>query len=159
MVAEPSPLSVKLTPGGKSPVTANDGGGEPVAWTVKEPPMPAGMVKLAGVVKTGGWPAARTVSVKVWVLSLPTPLWAVIVRRWGPSLPGSGVPYSVAVPSWLLTKKSPEGRSPVSVNPAVGEPLVVTAKLPKLPTVKLVPLSLVKAGDWPTVSTNVWAVS
>ena len=43
---------------------------------------------------------------------------------------------------------TPLGRVPVSLSAGVGEPVVVTVKLPAVPTVKVVLLALVMAGAW-----------
>ena len=43
------------------------------------------------------------------------------------------MPEIVAVPSPLSTKCRPAGSAPISVSFAVGEPLVVTVKLPAAP--------------------------
>ena len=52
----------------------------------------------------------------------------------------------MAVPSCLSVKVTPLGRLPDSVITGVGEPVVVTVKLPALPTVKVALLALVIAG-------------
>ncbi len=80
IVAVPFPLSVKLTPEGRVPVSlrARVGPpGYPVAVTVKsgEPP-PAGKVTVLALVMAGAW---STTSVKACVAFGETPLEAVIV--------------------------------------------------------------------------------
>ncbi len=62
-----------------------------------------------------------------------------------------GVPASVAVPLPLSANVTPPGKVPVSLRLGVGEPVVVTVKLPAAPTVKLVLSALVIAGAWLTV--------
>src|SRR5262245_65853116 len=75
------------------------------------------------------------------------PLVAVIVTRYGPAVPGPGVPLSVAVPSPLFVKPTPAGRAPAAVMlETVGEPVVVIVNVPALPTVKVAALALVMAG-------------
>ena len=61
------------------------------------------------------------------------------------------MPLSVAVPLPLSTNDTPLGRAPLSVSAGVGKPVVVTVKLPAVPTVKVVLLALVMAGAWVTV--------
>ena len=51
----------------------------------------------------------------------------------GPAGPAAGVPLSVAVPFRLSTNVTPPGRVPVSVSAGVGEPVVVTVKVPAGP--------------------------
>ncbi len=51
-----------------------------------------------------------------------------------PAVPPAGVPLSVAVPLPLSTNVTPLGSAPVRVSVGVGTPLVVTVKLPALPT-------------------------
>jgi hypothetical protein len=46
----------------------------------------------------------------------------------------------------LLTNVTPLGSAPVSVSVGVGDPVVVTVKLPAVPTVNVVLLALVIAG-------------
>ena len=61
-------------------------------------------------------------------------------------MPAAGVPLSVAVPLPLLTNVTPLGSVPVCVSVGVGVPVVVTVKLPAVPTVNVVLLALVIAG-------------
>jgi hypothetical protein len=91
-------------------------------------------------------PPLFTVSVKLWLAAVPTPLLAVMVKVYVPPLPDAGVPLSVAVPFPLLTKVTPLGNVPVSASVGVGDPVVVTVKLPAAPTVNVVLLALVIAG-------------
>ena len=58
----------------------------------------------------------------------------------------AGAPASVAVPSPLSTKLTPTGRAPDSDRAGVGTPVVLTMKLPALPTVNVVVSPLVIAG-------------
>ncbi len=46
--------------------------------------------------------------------------------------------------------------SPVLVSAGAGVPVVVTVKLPALPTTNVAVLALVIAGAWLTVSVNAW---
>ena len=63
-----------------------------------------------------------------------------------PPVPGPGVPDSVAVPSPLSTKVRPSGRTLDSVKAGGGQPVVVTVKVPAIPTVNVTVLTLVIAG-------------
>jgi len=69
-----------------------------------------------------------------------------MVKIYVPPLPAAGVPLSVPVPFPLFTKVTPLGSAPVSVKVGDGDPVVVTAKLPAVPTVNVVLLALVIAG-------------
>ena len=71
-------------------------------------------------------------------------------------MPAAGVPLSVAVPLPLLTNVTPLGSVPVCVSDGVGVPVVVTVKLPAVPTVNVVLLALVIAGAWFTVKVKLW---
>jgi hypothetical protein len=90
--------------------------------------------------------AELTVRVKPWLAGVPTPLLAVIVREYVPPVPDAGVPLSVAVPFPLFANVTPLGNAPASVRDGVGAPVVVTVKLPAVPTVNDVLLALVIAG-------------
>jgi hypothetical protein len=79
-------------------------------------------------------------------------LVAVNVREYVPPVPAAGVPLSVAVPFPLSTNATPLGSVPVSLSDGVGAPVVVTVKLPAVPTVNVVVFALVIAGAWFTVS-------
>ena len=74
-------------------------------------------------------------------------------------MPVDGVPLRLAVPLPLSVKVTPPGRAPLSLSAGVGKPLVVTVKLPAVPTVKVVVLALVIVGatgpDVPRTSTPV----
>ncbi len=63
-----------------------------------------------------------------------------------------GVPLIVAVPSPLSVNDIPEGRVPDFVIVAGGSPVVVTVKLPAVPTLKVAVAGLVNAGADPTES-------
>ena len=56
----------------------------------------------------------------------------------------------------VVTNVTPVGRVPVSVSVGVGIPVVVTVKLPAVPTVKVVLVALVIAGAWLTVRVKLW---
>ena len=79
-VAVPFPLFVKVTPLGSAPDSVRDGVGDPVVVTVKLPAVPTVNVVLLALVIVGAVRAALTVSVKLWLAGVPTPLLAVIVR-------------------------------------------------------------------------------
>jgi hypothetical protein len=81
------------------------------------------------------------VSVNDRLASGPAPLWAVSVIGYLPPLPAAGVPWSVAVPSWLSLKVTPPGSSPASARLGTGDPLVLTVNDPACPTVKVGSLS------------------
>ena len=74
----PFPLSVKVTPEGKLPVSDRLGVGVPVVVTVKLPALPSVKVVDDSEVIVGAVPAS-TVRVKDCVASEPTPFDAVIV--------------------------------------------------------------------------------
>ena len=82
---------------------------------------------------------------------------AVIVNGYGPPEPAAGVPVSVAVPFPLSVKVTPDGSVPFSDKTQGGTPLVVTAKVPAWPTVKVVTaeLVIVHVIGW-TVRVKVW---
>jgi hypothetical protein len=110
--------------------------------------VPTGAVIESAVPHVGA--EVHTSRVKVWVALGEVPLAAVIVMGYAPEVPPAGVPDRVAVPVEppLLTKVTPLGRAPVSVNitGVVVVLLVVTVKLPRAPTPKLVELALVMTG-------------
>ena len=67
-----------------------------------------------------------------------------------------GVPAKVAVPSPLSVKVKPAGNAPVSMMVlTVGEPEVVTVKLPAVPAAKVAAEALVIVGGPPTVTVSV----
>jgi hypothetical protein len=152
-VAVPFPLFTNVTPPGSAPVCVNEAAGIPVVVTVNVPGEPAVNVVLAALVIAGAW---FTVSVKLWVAVLPTPLLAEIVRAYVPPVPPAGVPLNVAVPFPLFTNVTPLGSAPVCVNEAVGVPVVVTVNVPGEPAVNVVLAALVIAEAWFTVSVKVW---
>jgi hypothetical protein len=101
----------------------------------------------------GAW---FTVNVKFWVASAPTPLWAVNVTGYVPPVPAAGAPLSVLVEAVNVT---PLGSVPVSLTDGVGAPVAVNAKVPAVPTVKVVLFALVIAGPWFTVKVKLWVAS
>jgi len=125
MSAVPSPLLLKLTPGGSVPdllrlvVKVAD-------WllafvvTVKSKVALTATVVDAALVKTGTLapdvPAALTVRVKVWVAEPP----ALVALNVSVEVPAAAEPAMVAVPLPLSLKVTPDGRVPDSVNAAVG---------------------------------------
>ena len=79
-VAVPLPLSVKVTPDGSAPDSAESvAAGEPVVVTVNVPAVPAANVVRAGAGDDRGGRAGFTVRVKLWVALGLTPFAAVIV--------------------------------------------------------------------------------
>ena len=136
-------MSVKVSPLGRDPVSARVGVGVPVVVTVNDPAVPTVNVVLLALVITG---AVFTVSVKVCVALLPTPLLAVIVMVYVPFVPDAGVPLSLPVPLPLSTKVTPLGSAPDSVRAGAGKPLVVTVNVPAAPTLNVALLALVMAG-------------
>jgi hypothetical protein len=84
-----------------------------------------------------------TVNVKDWVASVPTPLAAVKVSGYVPTVPTAGVPLNTPVPG---TKVTPDGRAPVAERVGAGDPVAVTVNVPAAPTVKVVLFALVMAG-------------
>ena len=56
------------------------------------------------------------------------------------------MPASVAVPSPLSVKVTPDGSAPVSASFAVGLPVLVTENDPAVPTVNVAEVPLVMAG-------------
>src|SRR5262249_62070033 len=74
------------------------------------------------------------------------PLWGVLGRTFPPPVPPVGVPPSVAVPFPLFVKVTPLGRVPDSLSAGVGDPVVVTVKLPAVPTANVVLFALVILG-------------
>ena len=147
-VAVPSPLSVNVTPEGRVPDSANDGVGEPVAVTVNVPADPVVNVVDAADVMAGAWSTVRT---KFWLTDGPTPLAAVMVMGYVPSVPVAGVPDRVAVPFPLSTNVTPVGSGPLSPMAGVGEPVVVTVNEPAAPVVNVVDAADVMAGGNVTV--------
>ena len=81
---------------------------------------------------------------------------AVIVRgEYVPAVPDPGVPLSVAVPFPLSLKVTPLGSVPDSLSDGVGDPVVVTVKLPAVPTAKVVLFALVMLGAVPALTVSV----
>ena len=62
----------------------------------------------------------------------------------------------VAVPFPLSVKVTPDGSFPLSVSAGTGNPVVVTVKLPLVPTVKVADARLVILGGWLTLSVKLW---
>ena len=86
-----------------------------------------------------------------------TPLLAVIVTVYVPAAP-DGVPPSVPLPFPLSLNVTPLGSVPVSVRDGVGVPVVVTVKLPAVPTVNVVLVALVITGAKFTTNVKVWLI-
>jgi hypothetical protein len=131
---------VNVTPVGNVPVSLNVGVGVPVAITVNVPGVPTVNVVLLPLVITG---AVFTVSVKLWLAGVPTPLLAVNVMGYMAAVPDAGVPLSTPVAGENVT---PVGSAPVSIKDGTGKPVVITVNDPKAPTVNVVLLGLVMAG-------------
>jgi hypothetical protein len=91
------------------------------------------------------------VSVKFCVALVPTPLLAVMVMEYVLPVPAAGVPLSFPVPLPLSVKVTPLGSAPDSLRAGAGKPVVVTAKVPAVPTVNVAVLALVMAGAWSTL--------
>ena len=89
---------------------------------------------------------ALVVRVKFCVAAVPTPLLAVNMIGNVAAVP-VGVPPSVAVPFPLSLNVTPLGNAPDSVSDGAGAPVVVTVKFAGLPTVNVVLLALVMAGE------------
>jgi hypothetical protein len=156
MVAVPLPLSVNVTPLGNVPDFASAGAGEPVVVTWNDCEVPTVNVAEAAEVIAATW---FTVSVNDWFAGEPTPFVAVIVIGYEPAVPAAGVPASVADPLPLSMNVTPLGSVPVLVSVGAGKPVVVTANVPALPTVKAVLLAdvIVGASGWlETVSVKPW---
>jgi hypothetical protein len=126
-------LSVKVTPEGRLPVSLIAAVGLADVFTVKLPALPTSNVVPDPDVIVGASGPLLTVSVKVCEASVPTPLVAVIVSGYVPSVPSAAEPESVAVPFPLSTNETPVGSGPLSEMADVGYPVVVTLKLSELP--------------------------
>src|SRR5437879_1209932 len=140
---------VNVTPVGNVPVSLNVGVGVPVAVTVNVPGVPTVNVVLLPLVITG---AVFTVSVKLWLAGVPTPLLAVNVMGYMAAVPDAGVPFSVPVPFPLSVKVTPLGSGPASTRAGGGKPVVITVNDAKVPSVNVVLVALVMAGASSTVS-------
>src|SRR3954451_7291855 len=145
MVAVLLPLSVNVTPLGSVPVRVIPLIGKPVVLTVKVWPLtPWVKVALLALVMAGAW---LMVSVKFCVAFGVTPLLPVMTIGERPPSVGPGVPLIGAVPLPLSVKEMLAGRTPVFDSATLtGKPVVVTAKVPSCPVVKLATLALVIAG-------------
>src|SRR5688500_13834918 len=121
------------------------GAGRPDLVTANEPRRPTANVVVLAPVREG---ASLTVRVKFCVGDEPAVFVAVKVIAYVPPVPATGVPLSVPVPLPLSTKLTPVGRgTPPRVMLALeGKPLVVTVKVPSVPTVNVVLSTLVIVG-------------
>jgi hypothetical protein len=140
-VAVPFPLSWNKIPFGSDPLSEIADVGNPVVVTENEPAVPTMKVALLPLVMAGAWFAF---SVKLCTAFEPTPFAAVMVTPKAPLT--VGVPLSVAVPFPLSRNETPLGNDPFSEIAAVGNPVVVTANEPAVPTRKVALLLLVIAG-------------
>ena len=75
-VAVPFPLSVKITPSGRFPVSLSVGKGEPLVVIRNQPVIPSVKVVMLPEVMARFW---VTTNVKLWVAFVPTPFAAVMV--------------------------------------------------------------------------------
>jgi hypothetical protein len=137
---------LNVTPAGSAPVSLNVGAGVPVAVTVNVPAVPTVNVVLLALVITG---AVFTVSVKLCIAAVPTPLLAVKLMGYVPLVPAAGVPLRTPVAGVNVT---PAGNVPVSANVGAGNPVAVTVKVPAAPTLKVALFALVIIGASFTVS-------
>ena len=92
----------------------------------------------------------ETLSVKVCVALLPTPLSAVKFSVYVPSSLTPGLPLSTPVAASNVT---PTGSTSFTLSESVGVggPMAVTLNVSKVPALKVVLVALVKAGGWPAV--------
>ena len=134
------------------------GAGVPVNVAVNEPAVPTvnvSDVNGGGLEYPGAW---STVRAKDCVTGAPTLLVAVKEIGYTPPVFAAGVPESVAVPSPLSTKETPNGRVPVSVSDGEGLGrlafVVTTVNTPADPTEKLVLEALENDAAVPTWSRN-----
>src|SRR3954452_10389009 len=112
-VAVPSLLLTKVTPPGSAPLSLmaiEAPVGKPVVVIANVPAWPTLNVALLPLVMAG---ASLIVSVKLCPAAGVTPLSAPMVIVYVPPVSTPGVPPSVAVPSLLLTRVTPEGSAPV----------------------------------------------
>ena len=153
-MAVPSPLSVKVTPVGRLPVSDMAGTGVPVAVTV------SGGRPLHEGGRVGARDARRNGNVDIQREGLGGVGADAVVGADGDRvlvpLPFAGVPARVAVPSPLSVKVTPLGSDPFPRGLAAGKPLVVTVKLPALAVEKVVGLPLVMPAASSTVSVKDW---
>jgi len=155
-VPESTPAVVKVTPEGRAPVSVKVGAGEPVAVTVKVPAEPAVKVVLLALVMAGAW---LTVKVNFCVAAVPTPFEALMQMVKDPAL--AGVPErrpAVLKVTPLGSVEGTQAPAPKAVLEKVGAgtPEAVAWKLPAVPTVKVVLVTLVMAGAWSTVRVKLW---
>jgi hypothetical protein len=136
----------KVTPLGSLPeVRLNNGAGNPVAATVNDPDVPTVNVVLFALVKAG---TISTASPNVWAAFVPTPLFAVIVRSYIPTLaaPNPVVVLIVAVPFPLSVNVTPAGNVPLSVSAGAGNPVAVTVNALGAPTSNVTLFELMISG-------------
>jgi hypothetical protein len=125
--------------------------------TVNDAEEPTLQVALFALVIAGAW---FTLNVKLCD-AFPALSLALMVIGYVPPLPAAGVPLNVPVPLPLSTKATPLGSAPVSVKAGVGKPVVVTEKVPAVPTINVVPLALEITGpvfSGFTVRVKAWVV-
>ncbi len=150
----PLPLSVKVTPEGSEPVSLRLGVGVPVVSTVKVPAAPSAKVVAATEVMAGACAVEVTVSVKLWLAGVPTPLLAVMVIGKVPPVdrgPGQG-----GRPVAVVGEGDPGGqgaRFDAARRRVAGRGHLEGAGIP---SVKVVLGVEVMAGAWSTVSVNDW---
>ena len=142
---------------GRSPVSLSAGVGVPVVVTVNVPALPAVNVGAGGAGDRRGLGGGDGQG-EVWVALGVTPLAAVIVSGW------SRRRWPSCSREWRsrrrcrIERHAAWAESPVSLSVGVGTPVVVTVKLPAVPTVKVVLVALVIAGAWAaaTVRVKLW---
>jgi len=138
-VAVPLPLSTKVTPEGRVPVSENIGVGYPLASIVNELVLPITNTVLVVLMIDGAW---LTVSVKLCVAFGLMPFEAMIVIGYVPPVLAAGVPERT--PAEL--RVTPDGRLPVSEKVGVGYPLAVTANKHVISEIQFVDDALVIDG-------------
>ena len=112
-----------------------------MATTVKEPAAWAVKLAAAALVKAGGF---CTLSVRVCVASVPTPLLAFSVRVRVPAVPAAGVPEITPV---VALSVRPSGRLPaVMLKDGAGKPEAASVKLPAAASRKFAVVALVMVG-------------
>src|SRR5579871_200443 len=130
---------VNVTPAGSAPASRSAGSGDPVAVTVNAPGAPSWKVMLFALVMAAGIAVWLTMSEKLCMASLPSPLSAVKVIEYVPGL--AGVPPNSPVEELKVT---PFGSAPASLNVGEGKPVAVTLKLLGAPAVNVVLFELVR---------------
>src|SRR5258708_10289536 len=105
---------VIVTPDGRVPRLLKVGAGKPCAVRVRESALPTVKVALFALVNDG---VSSTVTVNVWVASLPTPFEAVRGTVWVPPGSAAGVPEITSA-----VKGTPDGRAAPALSVGAGAP-------------------------------------